>query len=317
LWDYTGIRKKGNALLLSLAKGRKPIRVMLPSHLRSFDRSVFKEVRLKWNVSKRRYQWHIAVDDGMPEPELRAGVTASIDLGEIHPLVIGTEESAALITCRELRSNSQYRNKRLASISEKMSSLQKGSRRHRRLQARKNRFLAKSDARQRDMLHKVSREVVKWCLEHDVAKVVFGDVRDISKRTRQDKRLGRKAGQKIANWPHGQLRQYITYKLAEHGIATDMQDEAYTSKTCAVCSSRNTPKGRVYKCRACGSVHHRDVNGQANILSLYKYGELAKVRPPQTVKYRMPYDVRLLRSPHGTGEMACGEQKLAQEAPAL
>ncbi|MHB9144971.1 MAG: transposase [Symbiobacteriia bacterium] len=56
---------------------------------------------------------------------------------------------------------------------------------------------------------------------------------------------------------HGATRHMLTYKAARLGMATDLQDEAYTSQTCPACGHRHKPSGREYRC-ACGFRYHRD-----------------------------------------------------------
>jgi putative transposase len=104
-------------------------------------------------------------------------------------------------------------------------------------------------------------------------------------------RLSRENRQKISNWPHGQLRQYITYKAAAVGIGTELINEAYSSKTCPnpQCGHLNKPKGRRYVCAKCGYVGHRDNVGSTNILSKYETGKLAQRLPCSHTKYRHPF----------------------------
>jgi len=102
-------------------------------------------------------------------------------------------------------------------------------------------------------------------------------------------RLSRESRQKISNWPHGQLRQYISYKAAALGIAVELINEAYTSKTCPACGHLNKPKGRHYACTQCGYVGHRDNVGSTNILSKHQTGKLAQMHPCPTITYRHPF----------------------------
>ena len=251
------------------------------------DPNAFKEMRLVYNRGTRRYSWHLVVDWGQPVAVSPGNKVAAIDMGEIHPVALGTGDASVIITCRELRANSQYRNKQLAQLSQAQARLTKGSRKWRRLQAKKNRFLARNENRQRDMLHKVSRAAIEWCVSHEVGKVWIGNVRDIA----DGKRLNRKSQQKLSNWPHGTLRKYLNYKAEHAGIRVDdTADERYTSQTCPGCGSRTKPRGRVYKCRTCQEVFHRDVVGYANILSLNELGELGQVMPAKP-KYLKPYQV--------------------------
>lgn len=313
VWKNTGIRLEGSELLLALARGLEPIRVPLPEPLRECPQESFTEMRLVYNRASRHYEWHLVVDDGTEvQPTADTGI-AAIDLGEIHPATITDGQQAAVISCRQLRSQSQHTAKNLAGLQQKQSKHQKGSRRWKRLQRRKNRFLAKQERRRRDIEHKVSREVVDWAVEHQVGTLAIGDVRDVA----DGKCLNKKSQQKISNWSHGKMRTYIGYKAKAMGITIiDDVDEAYTSQTCACCGNRHKPKGRVYTCPACGSIVHRDVQGAANILSRFLYDELAKV-PVVAPKYRHPV-LRGKRSSPGHGASSSVSPALqAREATQL
>ena len=60
------------------------------------------------------------------------------------------------------------------------------------------------------------------------------------------------------------------------------------SQTCPRCMRRYKPKGRTYRCPACGFVTHRDAVGCANILSKHYTGEPGHVLPAQE-KYCYPF----------------------------
>jgi hypothetical protein len=60
--------------------------------------------------------------------------------------------SAAVVSCRALRSNTQYTNKRVSVLRSKQDHLVKGSSWWKRLQRRKNRFLAQQKRRERDLV---------------------------------------------------------------------------------------------------------------------------------------------------------------------
>ena len=314
IWKSTGVyRVEDGVMLLNLAKGLDRIPVKLPSHLDWVGKSHILEVRLVFNRSTFRYSWHMVVNDGV-KPEPSGKYVAGVDLGEIHPAVISDGEQACVFSCRELRSLNQYRNKRLASIDSKLATYQKGSRRWRRLKARKRKFLAQMEQKKRDIEHKISHSVVEWAVERDISLIAIGDVRNIAK----GKRLNKKSQQKISNWSHGTIRKYIKYKAQAKGIEVDDKvSERYTTQTCPSCGNRHKPKNRNYKCPACGSEFHRDVVGASNIASQKLHSELGKVPAPKP-KYRHPFNVMGKRSPHGTREMArFGENCSQQEAVGL
>jgi len=311
VWKNTGIRRDGNTLLLSLARGRKPIRVLLPEHLRDLPAAAFTEMRLVYKRASRHYEWHLVITTETPVPEPLGDKVAAVDLGEVHPATLTDGEEALVVSCRQLRAQSQHTAKNLARLQQKQSRHQRGSRRWKRLQRRKNRFLAKQELRRRDIEHKISREVVEWAIERSVGKLFVGDVRDVADKTSKAATSangkpykGKAHNQRMSRWSHGKLRRYIGYKAEAAGITVDdAVPEHYTSQTCPHCRNRYKPSGRNYQCPVCGFCSHRDVVGASNILSRAVYGELGKVRPPETVKYRRPaaYGKRRMRSSPGHG----------------
>ncbi len=284
IWKNTGIRKQGSVLLLALARGNAPIRVVLPAPLRALPNEAFVEMRLVWDRAGRHYQWHAVIEDGALPAEAPGPNVAGVDLGEIHPAAVSDGVESVVFTARQLRALAQYTNKRLATLQQLQSRKVKGSKRWQRLQRRKNRFLAQQKRRKRDIEHKVSRAVVDWAVERQVGQLAVGDVRDIADGVN----LGQQANQKIANWTHGKLRTYLAYKAAAKGITVELVSEAYTSQTCPNCGERYKPRGRVYRCPACGFRSHRDAVGAANIRSVQLFGKPGQ-SPPGTIKYRKPF----------------------------
>ena len=65
-----------------------------------------------------------------------------------------------------------------------------------------------------------------------------------------------------------EFRQKLISKARKHGKLVPIVDEAYTSKTCSGCGWQHPSLGgvKVYRCRQCGLVVGRDVNGARNIL---------------------------------------------------
>ena len=173
--------------------------------------------------------------------------------------------------------------------------------------ARKVRFLAKQKRKRTDIEHKVSHSVVSYAVERRVGTLAIGDVRDVADGVD----YGKKTNQKISNWSHGKLRSYIEYKAAAPGIQTVLENEAYTSQTCPNpnCLHKIKPKGRIYRCPACGFVGHRDMVGASNILSRPVYGKLGQIYPAET-KYRHPW-ITGKRSPVDTRQVARQKREAA------
>ncbi len=313
IWKKSGIRKRGDHLLLSLARGNQPIAFRLPTSLAALDGQQFLEARLVYDKAHRKYEWHIVIENSIEPLSMPGSGIAGVDLGEVHPAAMTDGREALVVSCRELRSLNQYWNKRLAKLKSLQSSKQKHSRRWWRIQRRINRFLAQNKQQRRDLEHKISRVVVDWSVVHQVGTLAIGNVRDVANR----KRLNRKSQQKVSNWSHGKIRQYIAYKAEAQGVlVNDEIDESYTSQTCVYCGRKRKPKGRIYSCK-CGQTYHRDVGGAANILSRFCYGELSKVNAPYPFFFRPHSKVSqsvALRSLFGTEHVA---REDSREVPPL
>jgi putative transposase len=292
VWKQSGIRQQDNDLLLSRAKGHSPICVDFHTE------GTIREVRLVYDRKHHAHFWHFVIEDGIVPILVENGVTAAIDMGEIHPVAITDGQEVCILSCRELRSVAQQTNKELEHLQKKLSRCTKGSRRSKRLMIAKHDMLARQSRRRRDMMHKVSRETVKWCQEKNVGTLAIGDVRDVADKTVAKKKSNRVTRQKVSNWPHGTVRKYIGYKSTGAGITVhDQVPEHYTSQTCLKCGCRYKPNGRIYRCPNCGFTFPRDGVGSANILSRFVHGELGKVLPT-IVKYRKPFRrSKGLRSP--------------------
>jgi putative transposase len=311
IWKQSGIRWMGDHLLLSRARRLPPIRIMLPDHLR--DVLDIREVRLVYDRVKHRYFWHLVVENGK-QPKAAPGTNVvSVDLGEVHPAVVGDDQESTIITCRARRHEVQGFQKRLAKFNTAMARKKKGSRQWHRLRKAKIRLRAKHQRVMRDMEHKISRAVVNVVVERQAGTIALGDVRDVADKGT----LGKKTNQKVSGWSHGKVREYLTYKAEAEGIQVELVNEAYTSQTCPHCGARHKPRGRVYRCPSCGFQAHRDVVGQVNILSRYRYGAPGKLPAPREVKHRIPVN-RVMRRCHDIGlpkrGVACGPP---QEAAGL
>jgi putative transposase len=297
-WKNTAIKRSGDILLLSNGRGQTPVRIAIPEQLK--DALRFLEVRLVYNRASRRYTWHLVVENGkQPKPAPGTNVVA-VDLGEIHPAAVGDETTATVITCRERRAEIQGHARRLADIAAALAGKVKGSGRYRSLIRLKARVIARHEQVMRDMEHKISRAIVDVAVEQKAGTIVIGDVRDIADGID----CGKVQNQKMSQWNHGKVRKFVEYKAAAEGIEVKLEDEAYTTQTCPRCGQRHKPKGRNYRCPACGFQAHRDVVGMVNILSKHKTGAVEKIPAPAIVKYRIPHNVRVMRSRQGTGQAA-------------
>jgi putative transposase len=294
----SNFRRRADCLLLPFARGINPIVVELPELLRGLPVEAFLEVRLVFDKRARLYVWHIVVENGKQPKIPDSNNTVSVDLGEMHPAVVGDEQASKIILCRERRHEVLGHHKRLATFASALSREKKGSKGYRKLVQSRSRMKAKHKRVISDIEHKVSRAIVDVAVERQASTIVIGDIKNIANEVD----LGKKTNQKISGWNHGKVRQLVEYKAEAEGIAVVLVDERYTSQTCPNCGERHKPQGRVYCCPACAFQSHRDVVEQINILSKFKQGKPGKLAIPSVIKHRLPFDIRLKRSCRDTGQ---------------
>jgi len=184
-----------------------------------------------------------------PQPP---GPTIGIDLG-VNTIIAATDgDKAILVSGREIKATVQLRNKRLAEISKKQERHKKGSRRHRRLQRRKNRILAHAKNKVRDLCHKATRKIAD---AFPNAKAYVGEPFNDACRM-----MDRVRAQTVSSACNRKIINLLNYKLA----ACIEVEEHDSSKTCPVCGERSK-HNRIYRCRRCRFEAPRDVVGCSNI----------------------------------------------------
>lgn len=77
-----------------------------------------------------------------------------------------------------------------------------------------------------DKLHKISRYIINYCLEHNIGTIVIGH----NKSWKDSINIGRKNNQAFICLPHSKLIDKITYKATLVGIEVIETEESHTSK---------------------------------------------------------------------------------------
>ena len=87
-------------------------------------------------------------------------------------------------------------------------------------------------------------------------------------KTDRPKPLSKRAKRDLLSWQHYRFRQRLTHRATNTECILEVQNEAYTSKTCGVCGeiNENLEKSETFFCDQCKYNTHRDVNGARNIL---------------------------------------------------
>jgi putative transposase len=155
-------------------------------------------------------------------PSLDKSRIAGIDLGlrNIATIVNNIGEKPIAVKGGVLKSVNQYYNKkraRLQSIYDRQGI--GGSSKLQRLTGKRNRKI-------HDLFHKLSREIVEWCVKHHVGTIVFGH----NNNWKQNSNLGRRNNQNFVQIPFDRLISQIRYKAEEAGITVMVRGENHTSK---------------------------------------------------------------------------------------
>ena len=132
------------------------------------------------------------------------------------------------------------------------------------------RLQIKRDKKANDWIHKLTRWIVDWCVEHDVGTIVVGH----NDNWKQRIKLGRRNNQNFVLIPFDQITQKMAYKAEEKGIEVKEQEESHTSK-CSFLDDESIEHHNKYVGKriirslfrsAKGILIHADVNAGYNII---------------------------------------------------
>ena len=197
-----------------------------------------------------KYIAQIAVE---VEPIQSTGTIAmGIDLGLKIPAVAVTENGKTKF-CGNGRQNKYFKRKHRATR-KKLGRL--------KMQKAIDKLDNKEQRWMQDTDHKVSRQLVNFAKDNNVAVIRLEKLSGI----RQTARTSRKNEKNLHTWSFYRLAGFIEYKAVLEGIKVEYFNPKYTSRTCPACGEKNKAKDRKYQC-SCGFKKHRDMVGAINIIS--------------------------------------------------
>lgn len=131
------------------------------------------------------------------------------------------------------------------------------------------------------LLHSATKTIADMAKEKGVTKVIVGDITNI----REKKNHGRVNNQKLHKWPFKKFLTLLVYKLNNKGIATQVQEESYSSQ-CSPYSQevskeyaqkQNRKYRGLYKID--NRIYHADCVGAFNIMRKYLCRTDENIRP--------------------------------------
>lgn len=201
---------------------------------------------------------------------------AAIDFGVNNIAALVTNEGHALLyKGGAIKSENQWFNKKKASL---VSALTIGRKTVHYEQTNQLCNVSRNrDLFLRDQMHKISRSIINFCVEHKIGTLVMG----VNKGWKQNANIGKTNNQNFVSIPYAMLRAMLSYKGEQVGITVLEQEESYTSKADFLSfddipvysaddkekhhfSGKRESRG-IYK-SSTGVTLNADINGAANIL---------------------------------------------------
>ena len=250
-------------------------------HTLTFNNNVkgkrLKEVNVKYEYGSYKITY-LFEDVEKSEPIVSTGnVVCGIDLGVNNIASIQTSNGdSLLVKGKFIKSKNQWFNKNIA---KNMRGQTIGTTNKAKSSKALNRIYEKRALFMRDTMHKIAKQIVKWCEEKQVSTIVIGS----NKFWKQDINIGNNT-QTFVQMPFSTLIKYIEDKASKVGIEVVRIEESYTSKASFLdlddipvydkndkteykFSGKRISRG-MYKSSS-GFVFNADLNGAGNILRKY------------------------------------------------
>jgi putative transposase len=123
----------------------------------------------------------------------------------------------------------------------------------------------------KNKVKEIHRKLAVWLCEN--YKVILIPTFESSKMAcRAKRKINSKTARNMLTWSHYGFRQLLKAKAELYTCVTVVDcEEPYTSKTCGCCGEINVKLGgaKTFRCKKCGYVADRDINGARNILLRY------------------------------------------------
>lgn len=178
-------------------------------------------------------------------PDAQKGGVLGVDLGIRN---IAVTSSGRKFDGKSIRQYREHRWKIRASL---QSNGTKGARRTlKRLSGREARHAAWVN-------HNIAKSIVLEAIKTGCGLIAFEDLEGIRNRLRVP---NRHRNRMMSLWSFFQIRGFVRYKAAFHGIRVLEVDPAYSSQTCSRCGSLGVRDREKFACTTCGETADADVN---------------------------------------------------------
>lgn len=243
---------KDNCIEFPVMIGGKSKRISVMVKLTDRQKTLFSDAKFgTMRIVIKNHTLVAQIVYEIAEPELKSeGNVMGIDLGIKCPAVSYCSDGSVKFygngrKNKYMRRHYAYLRKKLQ-ISKKVKAVK-------RINDKEQRIM-------RDIDHKLSHEIVKTAVAHNVKVIKLEQLQNIRSATRKS----RKNNHSLHTWSFYRLTRFIEYKAKLAGICVEYVNPAYTSQTCPVCGHVHHANDRTYACE-CGFHIHRDLLGAMNI----------------------------------------------------
>lgn len=272
-FSKTSFQVVGNQIRLSLPKylkdqlklqNKQPyIQFSIPKNVNSLD---IKQIQLIPNKTGKKFKLAF-IYEKLTKEYINNDSYLGIDLGlnNFVSMINSKNGESILLNGRQMKSiNRQYNKEKsiLQSLNKKLHNKEYSN--------TIDNLTIKRNLKIKNLLHKYSTYIIKYCLNNDIRNIVIGQ----NKQWKSKINIGKKNNQNFVNIPHSQFIEYIKYKGELNGIKVITTEESYTSK-CDSLSLEEIKKQENYSGKrvkrglyqsGIGKLINADINGAINII---------------------------------------------------
>ena len=164
-------------------------------------------------------------DQEYPDTDKKRIIGMDLGVDNFATIANNYGEPSILVKGNVIKSYNQWYNKeaaRLKSVLTKGHESNKGQKSSKRIQnlwAKRDRFMT-------DYMHKISANIIRYCVENKVGTIIIGK----NDGWKQNANMGKKNNQTFVQIPYEKFLKQLTYKAKCIGIKVIEREESYTSK---------------------------------------------------------------------------------------
>ncbi|MBD5585052.1 MAG: IS200/IS605 family element transposase accessory protein TnpB [Clostridia bacterium] len=202
---------------------------MVPFFIQNKNFRTFQQINIKYDQGCIII--HIVYTTNTPNAKPSNGHVVGINIGVNNLACVANNfgADAFCINGKPIKSINQYYNKRQADMKSELMICN-----HAHKSNRLNRLSNKRSAKIIDYMHKASRRIIDWCVEHDVTKVIIGHNNGWKQNINfgiANSQVEKQVRQNFTSIPFKTFIDMLCYKANDRGIAVEMVEESYTSGT--------------------------------------------------------------------------------------